>query len=149
MEVVLIEKVAKLGQPHDVVRVRPGYARNFLFPEKKAILATPAALAKAAKVQAVRVKKLEEIMANAKSLAEKLKDITLTFKQKVKGDKLYGSIGAKEIVAAMEEAQKIELSKDMVHLSKPIKTVGDHKVTLRLAEGVEVKVTVTVVGEEA
>ncbi len=148
MEIVLIKDVPKLGHAYDLVKVRPGYARNYLLPQGKASLATPALVARAQKVQAERVKKLQEILAHAKELAEKLKGVTLTFKKKVRGDKLYGSIGAKDVVEALKESEKLEMPKDAIKLDHPIKTLGDHSVTLHLAEGVDVKVAVKVEAEE-
>ena len=149
MEVVLIQDVPKLGHAHDLVKVRPGYARNFLLPQGKAALATPALVVRAQKVQAERVKKLQEVLAQAKELAEKLKGVTLTFKKKVQGEKLYGSIGIKDVVEALKKSEKLEVPKDAVKIAHPIKTLGDHSVTLHLAEGVDAKVAVKVEAEEA
>ena len=147
MELILIENVAKLGHAYDLVKVKSGYARNFLLPQKKAVPATSGMIAKAKKVQGERIKKLEELLGNAKALAEQLKEVTLKFTRKVRGEKLYGSIGAKDIVEALKESAKIELGKDTVKITNPIKTVGDHKVTLHLAEGVEVRLAVKVEAE--
>ena len=147
MEVVLTQNVPKLGQAFELVKVKPGYARNYLLPQKKAILATPVAILRAGKVQAERVKKLAEMTAQAKELAEKLKEVTLTFTKKVRGDKLYGSITVKDIAEALKESEKLEVGKDTIKIDTPIKTLGDHKVTLHLAEGVEVKLNVKVEAE--
>ncbi|MFH1012742.1 MAG: 50S ribosomal protein L9 [Candidatus Peregrinibacteria bacterium] len=111
-------------------------------------MATPALVLKAQKIQEERVKKMAEVVANAKELAQQLKEVTLTFKQKVKGEKLYGSIGAKDIAAALLSAQKLEIDKDKIKISAPIKTLGDHKVTLHLAEGVDATLKVVVEAEE-
>lgn len=149
MEVILVQSVPKLGQAYDLVKVKPGFARNFLLPQGKAVLATPGILARAKKVQGERVKKLEELVAQAKELAEKLKGVTLTFKKKVRGEKLYGSLGIKDIMAALKESEKLDVPKEAVRLKGSIKTLGEHTVTLHLAEGVEVKISVKVEAEEA
>ncbi len=146
MEVVLIQNVPKVGHAYDLVKVKAGFARNFLLPQSKAVLATPGMVKRAQKVQAERVKKLQEVIAQARELAEKLKDVTLTFTKKMRGDKLYGSITTKEIVEALKDSQKLEVGKDAIKM-EPIKTAGDHKVTLHLAEGVDVKLNVKVEAE--
>ncbi|MBN2086774.1 50S ribosomal protein L9 [Candidatus Peregrinibacteria bacterium] len=148
MKVILKKRVPNLGNEWEAVTVKSGYARNFLFPQLLAVPATPALLKKADKIQSDRLKKLEEIVANAKETAEKLKDVVLSFTMKSKGKKLYGSIGDKDIVEALKKEQKIEIEKDMIKLKEHIKTVGDHKVTLELAEGVKVNIKVTIKEEE-
>ncbi len=148
MEVVLIQNVPKVGHAYDVVKVKAGFARNFLLPGRKALLPTAGLLAKAEKLRTERMKKLDEMLAHAKELAESLKNITLTFKKKVRGEKLYGSLGAKDIVEALKQSQKLEIPKEAVRLPNPIKTTGEHKVTLHLAEGVDVPVKVMVEAEE-
>ncbi len=148
MKLILVKRVPKLGQDWDVVNVKDGYARNFLLPQHLAQPVTPALLKKAEKIKADRLKKLEEVIAHAKETAEKLKDVSLSFKKKSRGDKLYGSVTEKEIIEALAGQEKVELSREMVKIGHPIKTTGDHKITLHLAEGVEVKVKVTVEEEK-
>jgi len=148
MKLILVKRVPKLGEDWDVVNVKGGYARNFLLPQRLAQPATPALLKKAEKIKENRLKKLEEVIAHAKEMAEKMKDTVLTFKKKSRGEKLYGSVTEKEIIEALAGQEKVELSREMVKIGKPIKTTGDHKITLHLAEGVEVKVKVTVEEEK-
>lgn len=148
MKVILKKRVHNLGQEWEAVTVKTGYARNFLFPQKLAEPATPALLKKAEQFQTNRLKKLDEVIANAKETAKKLKDVRLVFSMKAKGEKLYGSIAEKDIVEALKRAHKVEIGKDMVKLKEPIKTIGDHKVTLELAEGVKVNINTTVEEEE-
>ena len=144
MQVVLIKRVPKLGSEHEVVEVKPGYAQNFLFPQKMAVPATKAELRRAQILNAKRLKKLEEVIAHAKEVAEKLRDLNIVFKKKVRGDKLYGSISEKDIVAAIEEQAKVELKKDMVVMKEHLKSLGTFKVNVVLAEGVEVPVKVMI-----
>jgi large subunit ribosomal protein L9 len=148
MQIVLTKRVPKLGNEHDVVDVKPGFAWNYLFPQKLAIPADKQATAKAEKLKAQMVQKLEEMLENAKEIAEKLKEITLSFKMKAKDEKLYGSVKDSDIVDALAAQEKIEIKKDMVEIGEPIKTTGEHTVKLNLAEDVEVKLKLNVEGEE-
>jgi large subunit ribosomal protein L9 len=147
MQVVLIKRVPKLGNEHDVVNVKPGYAQNFLFPQKLATPATKSELKRAEILKAKMLQKLEAVIENAKAIAEQLKGVTLKFSKKVRGDKLYGSISEKDIVEALVEQSKVELKKDMV-IMEHIKTLGEFKIKLRLAEGVEVQAKVIVAEEK-
>ena len=147
MKVVLTTRVANLGHPWDVKEVKKGYAMNFLFPRQLAVPASPQMLKRAEKLQADRVKKMEEMKENAAEMAKKMKGLTLNFKQKAQGDKLYGSIAEKDIVEAMLTQHKMELDKAMVKMSEHIKTVGEHSVKLHLAEGTDVEVKVVVEAE--
>ncbi len=148
MQVVLVKRVPKLGHEHDVVDVKAGFAQNFLFPQRLALPASKAQLKRASILKAKTLQKLEAVIANAKTIAVRLAGLTLTFKQKVRGEKLYGSISDKEIVAAVAEQAKIELRKDMVEMHEPIKTLGEFKIKLHLAQGVEVAVKVVVQEEK-
>jgi large subunit ribosomal protein L9 len=148
MQVVLVKRVPKLGYEHDVVEVKPGFAQNFLFPQKMAIPATKADLRRAQILKSKRLEKLEAVIANAKAVADKLKDVVLTFTKKVRGEKLYGSISEKDIVEALAEQSKVEIQKDMVSMTEHIKALGEFKIKLHLAEGVEVPVKVVVKSEE-
>lgn len=111
MQLILTKNVPKLGHEYDIINVKAGFARNFLLPQRKAIIATPGEIARTEQMRADRLKKLEEVLANAKELADKLKKVTLTFKKKVRGEKLYGSIGPKDIVDALAESEKVEVKK--------------------------------------
>lgn len=148
MKVILLKRIPNLGEEWEAVTVKDGYARNFLFPQKLAQPASPALLKKAEEVQADRIKKLEEITANAKETVEKLKGVKLTFSMKAKGDKLYGSVAEKDIIEELKKECKVELEKEMVKMKEHIKTTGDHKVTLEVAEGVKADITVTVKEEK-
>jgi len=148
MQVILTKRVPKLGYEHDVVEVKPGFAQNYLFPQKFAVPASGAELRRAQILKGKRLKKLDETIAKAKEVAEKLKEVVLSFKKKVRGDKLYGSISEKDIVAALQEQAKVEIKKDMVHMSDHFKTLGDFKVKIELVEGVEVTMKVKIEKED-
>ena len=148
MQVVLIKRVPKLGNEYDVVNVKPGYARNFLFPQKLAIPAFKHELKRAETMKAKLAEKLEVLLENAKEIAEKLKDTVLTFKKKARGEKLYGSIKEKDIADALKEQEKVDVKKEMVKLDEPLKTLGEHKVKLQLAEDVEKEIKVVIEEEK-
>lgn len=148
MQVVLVKRVPKLGHEHDVVDVSAGYAQNFLFPQKLAMPASKAELKRATILKAKTLQKLEAVIANAKVVAEKLKGLVLTFKKKVNGDKLYGSISEKEIVTALAEQAKVEVRKDMIEMHEHIKTLGEFKLKIHLAQSVEAPVKVVVTEEK-
>jgi len=147
MKVILKKKVTNLGHEWDLVSVKDGYARNYLLPQKLAVVATPARIADAAKRAEDRIKQMDEVSASAKESAEKLKGISLNFKKKARGEKLYGSIAEKDIVDALKSDHKIEVDKDVIKIDEPLKTLGEHKITLHLAEGVEVKITIIIEAE--
>jgi len=147
MKVILKQKVQSLGHAWDVVEVKNGYARNYLFPQNLAEMATPGLLKRAEKQSADRTKKMEEILANAQGVAKKMAGITLTFKEKAKGEKLYGSIAEKDIAEALTKEHKLEVSKDMVKMDEHIKTVGSHAVKIHLTEKTDVEIKVVVEAE--
>jgi len=144
MKVILKKRVANLGYEWDVVTVKDGYARNFLLPKKLADVATPKLIEIAQKRMEERVKKMEELVLSAKETAEKLAKIELTFKKKARGTKLYGSIAEKDIQAALKKEHKLEIDKEAIRMKENLKELGEHKVTIHLAEGVEIKVKIKI-----
>lgn len=147
MHVVLLQNVPKLGQKDDVVKVKEGYGMNFLVLQKKAIVATPNVLKEAEKRRAKRVVKAEEMLKNVQDIVAKLKGATLNFKRKAEGDKLFGSVSEKDILESIKADLKLELSKDMIELKDHLKTVGTHKVTIRLNPSVSTSIAVVVEAE--
>jgi large subunit ribosomal protein L9 len=148
MQIILLEKVAKLGNLGDVVKVKDGYARNFLLPTGAARRATEVAIkefeAKRAELEKAQANKL----AGAQALGEKLsgKKISITQKAGVDG-RLFGSVTNFDIADSLKR-QGFEVAKAQVRLpSGPLKTVGEHTVSVALHHDVVVDVTVTVVGE--
>ena len=148
MKVILKTRVPKLGNEWDVVTVKDGYARNFLFPKNLAEPATGALIKKAEGMKADRVKKAEDIVKNAKEVSSKLSGTSVTFTMKANEGKLYGSITEKDIAEAVLKEHKVEVSKDMVVMKEHIKTSGDHKVKLQLADKVTAEITVKVEEEK-
>lgn len=147
MKVILTKRVANLGNQWDVVSVKDGYARNFLIPQGMANVATPSLIKKAESHLADRAKRLEELLANAQENAKKLESVTLSFTEKTQGDKLYGSITEKDIAASLLEQEKIEINKDMVVMKEHLKTIGEHKVSIRLTEDISAEITVNISAE--
>lgn len=147
MNLILLDKIHGLGNLGDQVRVKPGYGRNYLLPQGKAVAATPANIAIFEAHRAELEKEVIAKTATAKARAAQLEALQLVIPMLV-GDegKLYGSVGAAEIVAAIE-AQGIEAAKQEVQLPNgPMRELGDYEVELHLHHGdVIAKVKVSVV----
>lgn len=148
MQVILMEKVANLGQLGDVVKVKDGYGRNYLIPQGKAKRATPANIAEFAAKRAELEKKQAEILADAQARGEKLAGLLLQITQKAGVDgRLFGSVTNHDIAEALK-AQGHEVSKSEIRMpGGPLKTVGDHHVSVALHHDVIVDITVSVLGE--
>lgn len=148
MQVILLEKVANLGQLGDVVKVKDGYGRNFLIPQKKAKRATEANLAEF-QARRVELEKVQaEILVAAQARAEKISGFTVQVAQKAGVDgRLFGSVTTADIADAMK-AQGHEVAKSEVRLPDgPLKQVGEFPVELSLHADVIATVTVAVVAE--
>jgi large subunit ribosomal protein L9 len=147
MKVILREDVYNLGSSGEVVTVKDGYARNYLFPRNLAMLASAAnvrQLDHEKKVIAVRQDKLKGA---AQEQAKKLENVSVTIKRKVgEQDKLFGSVTALDIAEALAAGGN-KLDRRLIHLPEPIKAIGSFPVELRLHREVIVKVTVNVEGE--
>ena len=149
MEVILLQKVAKLGNIGDRVKVKSGYGRNYLLPSGKATLATPAHVA-AFEARRVELEaKAAGELTGAQARAAKLEGFALTMTAKAGNEgKLFGSIGTADIAAACQAAGH-EIERSEVRLpGGPLRTVGEHAVTLHLHADVDVDLPVTVVAEE-
>lgn len=146
MQVILLEKLAKLGQLGDVVKVKDGYGRNYLIPQKKAKRATPANLAEFEARRAELEKVQAEILAQAQARGEKINGITVQIAQKAGVDgRLFGSVTTSDISEALK-AQGLEVAKSEVRLPDgPLKQVGDFPVDLSLHTDVTASITVSVV----
>jgi large subunit ribosomal protein L9 len=148
MQIILLEKIANVGNLGDVVKVKDGYARNFLIPHGKAKRATPENLQAIEARRAELEKAAGEKLAAAQALAEKLEGATLRIAQKAGVDgRLFGSVTNVDVVEALK-AQGVDVEKAMVRMpSGPLKQVGEHPVTVALHTDVTAHVTVNVVGE--
>ena len=148
MQVILLEKVANLGNLGDIVRVKDGYARNFLIPTKRARRATDAAIAEFEAKRAELERLAAQKLSAAQAVGEKLNGLRLSISQKAGVDgRLFGSVTNHDIAEALK-GSGFEVAKSQVRLPNgPLKTVGEHAVSVALHHDVVVDVTVTVVGE--
>src|SRR5258708_39341448 len=142
MEVILLERVAKLGQIGDVVRVKDGFARNFLLPRNKALRATEANR-KRFESQRVEIEARNlELKQEAKAVAEKLDGQSVVLiRQAGESGQLYGSGSTRDIPEALVKA-RFKVAREQGVLNTPIKTLGLHTVPVHLHPEVDVKVTV-------
>ena len=149
MEVILLEKVANLGTIGDRVKVKPGYARNFLLPQGKATMATAENVKRFEARRAELERKAQEELYAAQQRAEGLQDFKLRITAKAGSEgKLFGSVGTADIAEATTAAgHKVERSEVRLP-SGPIRVVGEHVVVLHLHTDVNVSVPVTIVAEE-
>ena len=149
MEVILLDKVENLGGIGDKVKVKPGYARNYLLPQGKAARATPENIAEFEARRAELEAKAATVIADAKARAEKIEGLTLTILAKAGSEgKLFGSVGPVDIAEAAEAAG-VTIERSEIRLAEgPLRAVGTHEVEVHLHSEVSVPITVTVEGEE-
>ncbi|MGC4061769.1 MAG: 50S ribosomal protein L9 [Aquabacterium sp.] len=150
MQIILLEKVANLGNLGDVVRVKDGYARNFLIPTRQARRATEKAIAEFEARRAELEKAHAEKLAAAQAQGEKLNGKTVSITQKAGVDgRLFGSVTNFDIAEGLKAAG-FDVAKNQIRLPNgPLKTTGEHSVSVSLHTDVVVDVTVAVVGETA
>lgn len=148
MQIILLDKVVNLGALGDVVKVKDGYARNFLIPTKQARRATEKAVAEFEARRAELEKAQAEKLAAAQAVGEKLTGKTVTLSQKAGVDgRLFGSVTNHDIADGLKAAG-FDVAKQQIRLPNgPLKTVGEHPVSVALHTDVVVDVTVAVVGE--
>lgn len=150
MQVILMEKVVNLGELGEVVKVKDGYARNFLIPQGKAKRATEQNL-KAFEARRAELEKAQaEALAKAKSRAEKLDGLTLQITQKAGPDgRLFGSVTNYDIVEALQK-QGHEVERAHIRMPQgPLKQVGDYPIQIALHTDVAANINVSVLGESA
>jgi len=144
MEVILLERVAKLGQMGEVVRVKDGFARNYLLPRGKALRATDENRSRFETMKVELEARNLELKSEAEKVASKLNGQSFTvLRQAAEGGQLYGSVTPRDI-AALASDKGFALSRSQLALNAPIKTIGLHKVPVILHPEVEVSINVTV-----
>ncbi|WP_028311290.1 50S ribosomal protein L9 [Derxia gummosa] len=148
MQIILLEKVVNLGNLGDVVKVKDGYARNFLIPQRMARRATDAAIKEFEARRAELEKAAAEKLAAAQAVGEKLSGITLHIAAKAGVDgRLFGSVTNHDIADALDK-QGFKVEKFQVRLPNgPLKTIGEFEVTIALHTDVAADITVAVSGE--
>jgi len=147
MKVILKETIDSLGIIGSEVNVAKGYARNYLLPQEKAVLATPQNRRMLEQEKAkfdLQIAKEKKI---AEEMATSLEGVSCTITAKVsEEDRLYGSIGVRDIIKALA-TEGVTVEKRMILLSEPIKTIGTHKIPIRVYKEVEPEITLEVVPE--
>jgi large subunit ribosomal protein L9 len=146
-EVILTEKIASLGAEADIVKVRPGYARNFLIPTGKALEITPASLKRINSLKTRRAEREARELNEAEEIARRLNRMKLQMELETgETGKAFGSITASDIAARLkvELGGNIEIDRHKIHLERPIKEGGLHEVPIRLHADVTAKLNVNV-----
>lgn len=148
MEIILREDVDKLGSRGQVVKVAAGYARNYLLPKRLAVPATEANKKIVEQERQAHVRREAKLEADASELAKLLNGVTVTIAQKAgEQDQLFGSVTAKDISEALEK-QNYTVDRRKIQLGEPIRSLGEHKVPVRLHRSVAAEITVNVIREE-
>lgn len=147
MKVILLENVPNLGEAGDVVEVKSGYGRNYLFPRRMASALTKQAQAEVEEIKRIAKQRADRDLKSAKEMAKKLESFTVKLTGKVggRGNKLYGSVTTQQIALAVAGFLETEIDKRRVSLPEPIKTLGLHKYIVRLHPDVVVEGRVEVV----
>ncbi len=148
MEVILREDIEKLGNRGQVVKVAPGYARNFLLPKKLAVAATPSNKKIIEQERQAHLRKEAKMQGEAQELATLMTGTTVTIAQKAgENDQLFGSVTSKDVADALA-AKNYSIDRRKIQLDEPIKQLGEFKVPVKLHKDVIAEITVVVVKEE-
>ena len=148
MEVILREDIEKLGSRGDVVKVAPGYARNFLLPKRMAVAATESNKKIVEQERQAHLRREVKQEADAFELGKLMNGVVVTIAQKAgENDQLFGSVTSKDIAELLEK-QNYTVDRRKIQLAEPIRTLGEHKVPVRLHRSVLAEITVNVVKEE-
>ena len=143
-KLLLLEDVVNLGRSGDIVTVKPGYARNFLLPQKKAVVANKFALRLQVRLVEERQKKADADRKESEAVAAQMAEVQLSTEVKVDPEgRLYGSVAISDIMKILESAGVV-VEKNQIVLPHPIKTLGAHEIQLKLKEGVIATVCLTV-----
>lgn len=146
MKLILTQEVTGLGGPGDLVEVRDGYGRNYLVPQGKAILATRGAEEQVAQIRRARDAREIRDLGTASDVAGQLQSLTVSLATRAgENGRLFGSVTAGDVVAAVTAAGGPTLDKRRVEITTPIKTVGSHQVSVRLHPEVTATIALEVV----
>jgi len=144
MKVLLLQDNKKLGKKGDIVNVSEGFAFNNLVPQGIAKVVTKATMAEVERMQAKQEKELEEQKKVTQANAKKLDKKKITIEEKAKGNKLFGSVTAKDIVTTIKEQLDIDVDESMIELVKPIKELTTQEVVVNYGDDIKAGVVVTV-----
>ena len=148
MEVILREDIINLGTRGEVVKVAPGYARNFLIPKKLAVTATGSNKKIIEQERQAHLRKEAKLQGEAQELSKLMTGVTVTIRQKAgENDQLFGSVTSKDVADALA-AKNFNIDRRKIQLDEPIKQLGEFKVPVRLHKDVTAEVTVVVAKEE-
>ncbi len=148
MEVILREDLEKVGARGAVVKVADGFARNYLLPKRLAVAATESNKKIVDQEREAHLRRDAKVKSEADDLAKLMANVTVTLRHRVgENDHLFGSVTAKDIAEALE-AQNFHIERRKIQLEEPIRTVGEHKVPVRLHRDVSVDVNVVVEPEK-
>ena len=148
MNVILLEPVDNLGDAGEQVKVRPGYARNFLIPQGLALPSTRANQAELEARLSQRAKQLSERKADAERLKTLLGDASIELRVRAGEERIYGSVGNKDIADALARTYNVEVDRRKIDLPEPIKTLGEYTVVYKPHPEVPIDLKVMVAAEE-
>jgi len=145
MKLILQESVDKLGEAGEIVEVKPGYGRNYLIPQRKAVMATEGALKRRRKMKEEAKRRAERTVKEAKEMAERLENISVTIPVQVgQKDKIHGSITTQDIAEALSE-RGIEIDRKKISIDQDISTLGEYTATIELISELQPQIKVWVV----
>ena len=148
MEVILKEDVTNLGYKNDIVKVKPGYGRNYLIPQGKAVIATSSARKVLAEDLRQRAHKLEKIKKDAEEIAAKLREVALVIKTKVSSTgTIFGSVTNIQIADELSKLG-LEIDRKIIIIKESVKEVGNYTATVKLHKEVSVELPFEVVAED-
>ena len=147
MEIILREDVPNVGHTGDIVKVKPGFARNYLLPRGLAVVADRRNRGELEHQKRVLAEKRERERTASQSLAENLNKVRIAVSARAgEGGKLFGSVTNQDVERALTE-KGFSIDRRRIRLDEPIKTVGEHRVTVRLAAGVDATIVVAVAAD--
>ena len=148
MEVILIQDVANLGYKNDIVKVKDGYGRNYLIPNKFAVIANDSNRKQLAENLKQQAHKMAKLLADAQALAEQLANTVITLSAKANEDgKIFGTVTTAQVAEALA-TQGIEVDKKVISIEIPVKTLGEATATAKLHREVKAEIKLNVVAAE-
>ncbi len=150
VEVMLMDNVKKLGKSGEIVKVAPGYARNYLLTQGLAAPVTEASKRRLKKLEAERAARAAEEKKAALEIARKLEKLELTVSAATTdGKKLYGAVSVTDLLAAIEAQRGVAINRNQFSIENALREVGEYEATIDLGQGVNVKVKITILDEQA
>lgn len=148
MNIILLKDIDKVGDKHEIVTVKPGYARNFLIPRGEAIVANAPNKAKLAELIRIEEEKESQMLDEYKVIAEKLQGLTLRIGAKTgTSGKIFGSVTALQLSQVLRDEHELEIERKKIHIEEEVKTVGEYEAEIKLHKEVVTKVKFEVVAE--